>query len=72
VPDKLSRDSPEYLAALALQGAGGNYQRALDNARLALKVLARWKLQNVIDDGCAFVRPSPITRLTVDYDLPDR
>ncbi|RYF15675.1 MAG: hypothetical protein EOO77_13130 [Oxalobacteraceae bacterium] len=68
MPDRFSRESPEYFAALALQQAKGNYQQALENTRLTLKVLARWKIHNIIGDGNMITQASPLTRLTFDYD----
>jgi hypothetical protein len=72
LPNNVPRDSPEYIAVLALQEAGGNCQRALERARLAVKILSRWKLQGIIDTGSTVAAISPITRLIVDFDPADQ
>lgn len=69
--NNVPRESSEFIAALALQEAGGDYQQALDRARLAVKILSRWKLQRIIYDGSLDAALSPITRLTVDFDPAD-
>lgn len=59
-----SLESSEYLAAIALQDANGNYNQALEIARLAVKLLSRWKLLAIIDTGDAKAAVSPTQRLT--------
>lgn len=49
MPNNVPRDSAEYIAAIALREAGGNYQQASDTIKLAAKLLARWKLLDIID-----------------------
>lgn len=57
-------DSPEHLAAVALQEATGNYGQAMERMRLALKVLSRWKLLDVIDGDSASAEPLLFGRLS--------
>jgi hypothetical protein len=71
MPNKASQDTPEHLAALALKCAGGDHKHALEKARLAVKILARWNLLAIIDSGSREARVLPTIRLTSDYDPAD-
>ena len=72
MPNNVPRESPEYIAALALQEAGGDYQQALESVRLAVKILSRWKLRSIIYSGSKGATLSPITRLTESFDPADQ
>lgn len=69
--NNVSKESPEYIAALALQEAGGDYQQALESVRLAVKILSRWKLQSIIYSESKGAALSSITRLTGSFDPAD-
>jgi hypothetical protein len=72
LPNNVPRDSPEYIAALALHEAGGDYQQALERARLAVKILSRWKLKGIIDTGHTVAANLSLTRLSGDFDPADQ
>ena len=60
----IESDSADYLATVALKNAGGDYNKAILTARLATKVLARWKLQSLISEDVAASTDLPLSRLS--------